>query len=211
MRRELRRARLFDLVDQLVQTLGVWPACDTAHMRELYESGKYGECVAAIKNHFALPLRLRICYYNLQGSDPLTNSLKLLCLMGQPAGTVIAVNSLDTLRNLASMPAAVLINGDLPPLGTEAFADAQAQLLINKGTLTLPFYCFAYSVGHEMSHILLKGMRHPADSELAADILPLLRGFAKEVIAAKIHTGSHNIGYLSTSEFAMIARYIDRY
>ncbi|MCX6762460.1 MAG: hypothetical protein NT093_01620 [Candidatus Moranbacteria bacterium] len=175
-------------------------------MKELYESGKYGECVAAIKNHFALPLRLRICYHDIQGRDPLINSVKLLCLMGELSGrTVIAANSVEVFRDLASTPASVLIDGNLPPLGTEAFENAQAQLMINKGTLKLPFYCFAYSIGHEMSHLLLGGMRYLAKSEAAADIVPLLRGFTKEVIAAKIHTGN-NFGYLPTSDFLTIAR-----
>lgn len=89
-------------------------------------------------------------------------------------------------------------------LGPESVRDSQVLIRIGSGSLQLPPEGFIYALAHEMSHIVLKCIRHELrEIEEAADITAMLLGF-NEIVRKGRRSDYHAAGYLSDSDFQTV-------
>jgi hypothetical protein len=113
----------------------------------------------------------------------------------------------------AKAPAWVEMPAQMPPLGTPEFERTLATIFLSKAFLAkASFDQVVVAIAHEMSHIVLSGLRHPLRSEeTAVDLTAMLLGFrdfyvegCQTTTVKRIFNGweeqTYHLGYLTKDE-----------
>lgn len=184
--------REFDeAIQEMVDTLGVREDWTELSRFPSLNRENVTDCVAAIGRQFGLPVRFEV---SCVSGDYKTDGFHSKALVSTDSSG----------RGRDSIAAEVCIPPDLPFFGSDLLRGLAIPVKLVEGCWLQP-ETLVTVLAHEMSHVLLRAMRHPRQaSELHADLVPLVLGFRKvvddgrEVITAR-HTT--RFGYLSEAQF----------
>lgn len=163
------------------------------------------ECVQAIALKMGMPIMVDISYvpkgYSSDGSNVFESS--------ELSRTDV------TGRGVEGITAQVNIPEDMPLYGTSAFNGYLIKVRVSENCLD-ELETFVAIIAHELSHVLLKSVRHPkSNDEIYADLMPIILGFGKIVeVGRKVISYSlrgttevkhiTTYGYFTDSEFDMV-------
>lgn len=191
----LPERELDEAVQEMVDTLGVREDWTQLSRFPSLNRENVTECVAAIGRQFGLPVRFEV---SCVSGDYRTEAFHSRAL----------VNTDSSGRGVDSIAAEVCIPPDLPFFGSDSLRGLAIPVKLVEGCWLQPETLVSV-LAHEMSHVLLRAMRHPRQhSELHADLVPLVLGFRKvvddgrEVITVEGSTRyTTRFGYLSEVQF----------
>jgi hypothetical protein len=118
-------------------------------------------------------------------------------------------------RGIESITAQVIIPENMPLYGSKDFNNNLINIRVSENCLEKP-ETFVTIIAHELSHVLLKSVRHPkANDEIYADLMPIILGFGEIVkVGRKVISYSfqgnreikHTVtyGYFTDSEFDVV-------
>lgn len=187
-----------EALDELISSLGVKEDADIHSLENLFRKGHLQQCVQEIATQLRLPNRINLSYVDAFSS-----------VAGAETGKVEPQNT----------AAQVLVPENIPAFGTSSFEEFTIQVQIREDCRTY-LHTFVTIVAHELSHILLASLRSPhMDSELYADLAPLVLGFRQIVQTGRTtrgsmegssDTGTRTIiyGYLTDAQFDLAYNHV---
>lgn len=191
----LPESELDEAVQEMVDSLGVREDWTELGRFSSLNRENVSDCVAAIGRQFGLPVRFEV---SCVSGDYKTEGFHSKAL----------VRTDRSGRGRDSIAAEVCIPPDLPFFGSDSLRGLAISVKLVEGCWLQPETLVSV-LAHEMSHVLLRAMRHPRqDSELHADLVPLVLGFRKvvddgrEVITVEGSARyTTRFGYLSEAQF----------
>ena len=92
-------------------------------------------------------------------------------------------------------------HSNIPIFGTRDFETYKVAIFIFDWIKSYPFETFALSITHELSHIVLRAIRHPLEAdEIAVDLTAMILGFHDIYRLGRI-SGNKKLGYLDDHQF----------
>ncbi len=168
------------IMDDLFNSFGIQNPVEHIGLKIQFNNHLYAECVLEIMKQMKL-----------------NNKVKLICYPyfkypGKPESAAF-----------------VNIPSNAPPFYSKAFSNLKIEVSI-RDDLRRNYETFIYTIGHELSHIVLNGMNHPLkDSEVATDLFVMMRGFS-EIMEKGRKYNNQTFGYLSTEQFKVAKEHIEK-
>lgn len=171
---------IHNYIDRLVKSYGIQEPVKHQALKILFDNHLYAECVLEIMRKMGLNNRVKLISYSYF-KYPGNN------------GTV----------------AFVTIPSNAPPFYSSSFNNLKIQVSI-RDDLKKKYETFVYVIAHELSHIVLRGMKHPLkDSEIATDLFVMIRGF-NEIMEKGRTSTDESYGYLNSVTFKSAKDYIEK-
>lgn len=205
----LSNEEIITALNELINLLGVKEDISTSALLDLIRKKKIEECVQEIATLLYLPIRIRLSY--------ITEEFRTDNIDRFRSSTLSRYDW--TGRSIEGITAQVIIPKDIPMFGTSAFEGYPIKVRVNDNCHAYP-YTFVTIIVHELSHVLLASLMSPyKDSELHADLVPIILGFRNIVRKGRKmieNTKNHNIitkrtttyGYLTDSQFEFAFKYV---
>jgi len=183
------------------------PAATLLHLRDLYDSEKFSECIREIKKIYRLGFSLRICYINSRSSQEsiIRFALDTTKEMGYVNPRIGGVS-----QDLTSCGAIILQPSHIPLYSTSSFDNMRLLMIVFRQYAMVSCETFIYAIAHEMAHIVLGSMQHPLQhSEIATDLTAMIMGFS-DIIKIGRRCGVFKLGYLDDRQFELAYSEIQR-
>lgn len=176
-------------LESLLPILGVKSEPSRATLVSLLRRRKVQECVVAIASHMGLPIAINLTYvhagYTPGDSDRFKSTqLTKTDWRGQGVGGIVAQ---------------VRLPNNLPIYASSNLVGYPVHVRVSEDCHDTPD-TFIGIMAHELSHVLLRTLRHPRDTdELYTEIVPLLMGFSSIVLRGREVIRSSSDGFTTTS------------
>lgn len=201
----LSNADLATAVDEMVASLGVKEEAPFASLTVMLEKGNTQACVQEIACRLGLPILISVSY--------VTKDFR----PGNAAGfRSSSLSRTDwTGHSIEGIIAQVSIPESLPLYGSASLSGYPIGVRVSEGCSDRP-ETFIAIMAHELSHVLLRALRHPQrESELHTDLVPILLGFGHCVGRGRKSVRTENnangttthtttYGYLTDSQFEFV-------
>lgn len=185
--------------EELDRALGVKEPVEFGPLSKLHSKGDYIALCKAIGLHLGL-----------------ANAVRLSTTSDSRRFTTHALSKTDVSgRGTHGIVAQVHIPMHLPMYGTASFSAYVIEMLLANGFSATNSYTAVALLAHELSHVLLHGIKHPnRTSEQFTDLVPIMMGFGDIVERGRVvtssgqrdgreYTSTVTYGYLTDSEFAL--------
>lgn len=171
---------IHDYINQLVKSYGLQEPIKHQALKVLFDNHLYAECVLDIMKKMGLNNKVKLVSYSYSKYPGANGSA-----------------------------AFVTIPSNAPPFYSSAFNNLKIEVSI-RSDLKNRYETFIYVIAHELSHIVLRGMKHPLkDSEIATDLFVMVRGFSEIMEKGRISI-DENYGYLNSLTFKSAKDYIEK-
>ena len=201
----LTNADLSAAVDEMVVSLGVREEEPYTNLAAMLGEGNTQACVQEIAARLGLPIVISVSYVP-KNFRP-----------GNAAGFRSSELSRTdwTGHGIDGITAQVSIPESLPLYGSSSLSGYPIRVRVSESCSDRP-ETFIAIMAHELSHVLLRSLRHPQrDSELHTDLVPLLLGFGscvgrgRKSVRTETHgsgttTHTTTYGYLTDSQFEFV-------
>lgn len=196
-------------LDELISCLGVKEEVASHGLVALLGKGDTQGCVQEIAARLGLPIRIRLSYVPRNFGSGNTSAFR--------SNTLARTDW--TGHPIEGITAQVSIPQDLPMFGTSGLQGYPIQVRVSENCHTHP-YTFVAMMAHELSHVLLVSLYSPhKDSELHADLVPIILGFGGVVRKGRKHiesttngntvtTRTTTYGYLTDSQFEFACNHV---
>jgi len=207
----LSNGEIATALNELISCFGVKEDLPSGALIALLRKKKTEECVQEIAHRLSLPIRISLSYVPKDFRPDNTDGFRST-----------ALSRTDwTGRGIEGITAQVSIPQHLPMFGTSGLQDYPIKVRVSEN-------CHAHSsafvaiMAHELSHVLLASLMSPhKDSELHADLVPILLGFRDairqgrktiESTTSGNTTTTHitTYGYLTDSQFEFACSHVTR-
>lgn len=200
----LTNADLSAAIDEMVASLGVKEDIPYATLASMLAQGSTQECVQEIAVRLGLPILIGVSYVSKDY---------------RPGAAGFRSSELSrtdwTGHGIDGITAQVSIPESLPLYGSSSFSGYPIGVRLGESCSDRP-ETFITVMAHELSHVLLRSLRHPQrDSELHTDLVPILLGFGdcvgrgRKSVRTETHakgttTHTTTYGYLTDSQFEFV-------
>ncbi len=205
----LSNDEIITALNELINCFGVKEDMPSDALLDLLRKKKIEECVQEIATRLSLPIRISLSYvpkdFRPDNTDGFCSS---------------ALSRTDwTGRGIEGITAQVSIPQHLPMFGTSGLQDYPIRVRVSENCHAHPD-TFVAIMAHELSHVLLASLMSPyKDSELHADLVPILLGFRNAVRRGRKRiesttngntttTRTTTYGYLTDSQFELACSYV---
>lgn len=198
----LSNDEITNALDELITCLGIKEEMASQDFTALLQKGDTQGCVQEIATRLGLPICIELSYIPKGFSSGNTNTFRSSALARRdPTG-----------HNIESIAAQVSIPKNLPMFGTSGLQGYSIQVLVSENCRAQPDTFVAIMV-HELSHVLLASLYSThKESELYADLVPIILGFrdivrkGRKIITSTTRenattTLTNTYGYLTDSQF----------
>lgn len=202
---------IISYIKQLIDLLGIRkniPEQTLEKLRTMYQNRQTSKCVAEVKSLLRLDLTIKIGYLN---TKPDAASLIKLIIEHYPELKYEKVD-LAYIKEQLDKAAAFAVNPPyLPMYGSPEFYSLKILMFIFRWFMNNSFETFIYCIAHELTHIVLRAIRHPLqNSEVAVDLTAMILGFS-DVIRIGRKCRYATIGYLDDHKFQLAYEEIRKY
>lgn len=200
----LTNADLSTAVDEMVASLGVKEETPYANLVAMLGKADTQGCVQEIASRLGLPILISISYVS-KGYRPGVAGFR----SSELSRTDWTGHGIDGITAQVSIPES------LPLYGSSSLSGYPITVRVGEGCSDRS-ETFIAVMAHELSHVLLRSLRHPQrDSELHTDLVPILLGFGHCVGRGRKSVRTENssngttthtttYGYLTDSQFEFV-------
>lgn len=207
----LSNDEISNALDGLIMCIGVKEEVPSHNLIALLHKGDTQECVQQIAMQLGLPIQIRLSFVTPEGYNRSEGNDRFR--------TSALVRTNHTGGVSEGITAQVAIPEHLPMFGSSTLKGYPIRVRVSQNCREYPS-TFITIMAHELSHVLLASLSHPQkDSELFADLVPILLGFRD---IARIGRKSHyefiqgtmvtkvttTYGYLTDSQFDYAYYYV---
>jgi hypothetical protein len=176
-------------VDELVTSLGVKEETPCRNLVAMVWKEDTEGCIQKIAAQLGLPIRISLSYVAKDFKPGIADRFQ----SSELSRTDWTGHGLDGITAQVSIPES------LPLYGSSSLSGYPIRVRVSENCLERP-ETFVAIMAHELSHVLLRSLRHPQrDSELHTDLVPILLGFGDCVRKGRKNVQRETSGNVTTT------------